>query len=474
MTVKLPRTLLPWAPSARAWAGALALAALPRGAAAQDPPRRVDGELGARIAAFTEGAAAFGFSGAVLAAQRGRVVAALGAGAADLDGRRPNTANTLFEIASATKQFTAAAVLVLVQQKKVRLDDPINRHLPGVPDDCKAITVRHLLQHTSGIPGTNGRGSGDDLAAVLPSFLAGGPRHDPGTHWEYWNQGYALLAGIIERAAGERYTEFCRRQLFAKAGLETACFTGDEAPRGADAATGVSAKGAPRSALEHPYGSYGYQYRGMGGAVCSAWDLWRWDRALCGTKVLAAAAKKELFAPGLNDYALGWFVREEEGRRVQTHGGSVRGFLCDLRRYPDDDGFLCVLCNRTSGPFGQVVKGLEQVLSGARITVPAPLPVAAGRELVGTWVADRADRPGQGAAGAMRIAIEERDGVLHAEQSWAGSPDRVAVLRGALAGPDLDGLQLFDWREAMPVRVERAAGGAVAAIVFHGQRYRRT
>jgi CubicO group peptidase (beta-lactamase class C family) len=441
---------------------ACAVALLLRAVPAQDAARQVDGETGARIAAFAEGAAAFGFSGALLAAHRGRVLAALGVGAADLDGRRPNAATTLFEIASATKQFTAAAVLVLVQQEKLRLDDPIRAHLDGVPDDCQAITVRHLLQHTSGIPRSNGRGGGEDLDAVVPQFLAGGPAHAPGTHWEYWNQGYSLLAAIVERASGERYVDFCRRQLFAKAGLPTACFTGDDPPPGAEAAIGVSAKGAPRSALEHPYGSYGWQYRGMGGAVCSVWDLWRWDRALCGTKVLQAPAKKELFAPGLGDYALGWFVRQQEGRLVQSHGGSVRGFLCEVRRYPGEDAFLCVLCNRTDGPFGPVVVGLEQILFGARIAVPAPLPVAIGGDLAGTWT-----------AGELRLVVEPRGGVLCADLFWSGSPDRGPVTRGVLSGRDLQGASLFDWKHATPLRVERAEGGGIAALVFRGQRLAR-
>jgi CubicO group peptidase (beta-lactamase class C family) len=313
------------------------------------------GDVGRRMVEFVRRAESAGFSGAVLAGRGGRVVAAVGIGSADLAGDVPITPSTLFEIGSATKQFTAAAVLRLVQQGKLRLEDSIARYLPGVPEDCRPITVRHLLQHTSGIPGTNSAGAGDDLDQVLPLFLRGGPRHPPGTHWEYWNQGYALLSEIVARAAGDDYTAFCKQELFAPTGMSATRFTGDAAPEGWTVAVGRSQRGQPRSALEHPYGRYGFQYRGMGGVVTTVWDLWRWDRALRGDRVLDANSKSKLFEPGLNDYALGWFVKKDaRGRWVQSHGGAVRGFVCELRRYPGQDACLFVLCNRDDVPVRHV------------------------------------------------------------------------------------------------------------------------
>src|SRR5262245_16889135 len=160
---------------------------------AQDDERFVaKADAAQRLSGFLDRAEALGISGAVLAARDGKVWIARGVGQADLQGKVPNTATTLFEIASATKQFTAAAILKLVELKKLKLDDSIALHLPKVPESCAKITVRHLLQHTSGIPGSNAEGGGDDVEKVLPTFLRGGPKHEPGTHWEYWNQGYAL------------------------------------------------------------------------------------------------------------------------------------------------------------------------------------------------------------------------------------------------------------------------------------------
>jgi len=169
---------------------------------------------------------------------------------------------------------------------------------------------------------------------VLPTFLRGGPVHAPGTHWEYWNQGYAILSEIIRRASGQDYTSYCRNALFRPAGMHSTRFTGDDAPDGMVVAVGRSSHGPPRSALDHPYGSYGFQYRGMGGIVTNVWDLWRWDRALHGEKVLSADARAKLFEPGLGDYALaGSSRRMGTDDSCSPHGGGVRGFCCEMRRY---------------------------------------------------------------------------------------------------------------------------------------------
>jgi CubicO group peptidase (beta-lactamase class C family) len=345
---------------------------------------------------------------------------------------------------------------VLVQTKKLKLDDPIHEHLPGIPKDCRAITIRHLLQHTSGIPGSNAQGAGDDLDAVLPSFLKGGPKHAPGTHWEYWNQGYALLAEIIERTSGDRYGEFCKKRLFAPAKAATMCFTGDKAPEKVTVAIGRG-RGAPRSALDHPYGAYGFQYKGMGGAVANVWDLWHWDRALRSEAVLKAAQKKELFAPGLEDYALGWFVRKREGRIVQQHGGSVRGFLCDVKRFPDDDAFVAVLCNRDDGPMGEVSNGVEAILFGGTIDVPPPLAAKVGEELVGTWESDRG-----------KLVIERHDELLRAAVHWTQYPPS----RGFVTGAELGKAAFFDWHTQLPIAIVRE-GGKVASLKLGPTTFRR-
>jgi CubicO group peptidase (beta-lactamase class C family) len=449
---------------------ALLTFSMPAGLRGQPPPREdrdfQSGDTGRRILEFMKRTEPTGFSGAVLAAIRGQVVAAVGVGSADLGEKTPVTPSTLFEIGSATKQFTAVAVMRLVQQRKVRLDDSIASYLPGVPENCRAITIRHLLQHTSGIAGTNSAGGGDDVQQVIPLFLRGGPRYPPGTHWEYWNQGYALATAIIARAAGKHYTAFCKEALFVPAGMLATRFTGDDAPRGFTVAVGRSGRGQPRSALEHPYGSYGFQYRGMGGVVTTVWDLWRWDRALGGTRVLDTDSKSKLFEPGLNQYALGWFVRKDgRGRLVQSHGGAVRGFVCELRRYPAEDGCLFVLCNRDDVPVVQVAQSLEALLLGD----PAP-PLELSRPLGDDLAKALAGRYDE--ANGTYLLVEHDGKATRAEIHWYAP--RGPVSRTVL-GLDAGGqLVNFEWNEK-PVRVEIARNGTgpVSQCSILGRHFRR-
>jgi len=404
--------------------------------------------------------------GAVLVARDGAIVTEIAVGSADLEGTVPITTETLFEIASLTKQFTAAAVMRLVQDGTLKLDDPISKHLPGVPESCSAITIEHLLRHTSGIPGTKSQGGGDDIESVLPEFLRGGPQHEPGTHWQYWNQGYAIVTEIIRRASGTEYSTFCKRSLFEPPGMRTARFTGDEAPEGATVAVGRSRMGPPRSALEHPYGSYGFQYRGMGGAVCSIRDLWAWDRALCGDTILDVTSRRTLFTPGLGDYALGWFVvHQEDGRVTQRHGGGVRGFVCEMRRYPDVNGVIVVLANDDRAPVQQMMPSLERALRGQPPTPEesmGPLAPEMAAAVAGSFHSERG-----------RQLVVARDGALTtAMLHW--SPPNGPITHARLLSDDAGNIALSDGADVHPITLERSADGEVDAIVILGDAYRRT
>lgn len=350
-------------------------------------PRVIEvGERGQRIVALVRDAhREAGFTGAVLAGEQGKVIAAVAVGSV---GDDPLEVTSLFELASCTKPFTAIAVMKLVEEGKLALDDSISDHLPGVPDSCRAITVRHLLQHTSGIPGTNTSGAGTDLAVVLPTFLEGGPRTTPGERHEYWNQGYALLSEIIARASGKSYVAYCREAIFKPCGMTSTRFTGDRPPAKVKVALGRSTFGPDRSALEHPYGDYGFQYRGMGGIATNLVDLWRWRQALTSGKLLTEASLAEMTKPGPGGYALGWRVHElEAGHAVLEHTGKVRGFLASLRLNPKSDGCLFILANSDeSEPFERVKTACEEAIDGTlSSTAPRAIDGSAVDELAGIY-----------------------------------------------------------------------------------------
>ena len=326
---------------------------------------------------YAERIGKFGFTGSILVAKGGEVLLARGYGLGDRENKISNSEHTLFEIASLTKPFTATAILKLEEQGKLATDDPIHKYLPGVPKARRDITIHHLLTHTSGMPRRAGGGSGDALEPAVRAYLRMAPTAQPGQRYEYWNGGYALLAGIVERASGMSYTDYCRKHLFEPAGMTKTGFTGDTHLDGEPTAIGYTGDTPVRKATGHPYRSYGYQYRGMGGIVTSVRDLYLWDRALYTDKVLGAAARKKsltvLHKRGNAGYACGWNVLESNRKtRKVTHGGDVRGFHCYLLRFPDEDAFIVATSNSDAVPMYTIVWNLESVLFGEKPRYPIP------------------------------------------------------------------------------------------------------
>lgn len=374
-----------------------------------------------------------GFSGVVLVAREGKVIAEVARGTTnhEQDGE-DLTSKTLFEIASCTKPFTAIAILQLAEQGQLSLDDSIGKYLPNVPVHSKAITIRQLLSHTSGIPGTNTQGSGDNFNAVVPTFFKGGPKHTPGSHFEYWNQGYSVLSEVIAQVSGESYTETIRKNILQPCGMTKSCFTGDPQPNESTVAIGTSTYGKPRSALEHPYGSYGYQYRGMGGLVTNIEDLWRWDRALHDGKLLNAESVAAMIQANQGGYGLGWFVAKDPGGAIcHRHGGSVRGFLAEIRRYPAIDGTLIVLANQDESlPFSLAVSGLEQLLFDQSPDVK--IPTRPSQKLIDQVTGEYQD------AKKRRLAITKAAGLPTVRIYWGGP-----VTAGYLGMDDEGKAQLY-------------------------------
>ncbi len=378
------------------------------------------GETGKQIVDFVKLAHQKGeFRGAVLAARQGKVIAAVAVGDLGDGSKDALKIDSLFEIASCTKPFTAIAVMKLVEEGKLSLDDPIAKHLTGVPAECEAITVRHLLQHTSGIPGNNTNGAGNDLSAVLPTFLSGGPRHPPGEHYEYWNQGYALLSEVIARASGKPYTQYVRETIFVPAKMKSTRFTGQRAPKGATVATGLSTYGANRTALEHPYGEYGFQYRGMGGIATNLIDLWRWDRAIAKGEIISQESLDTMTTPGEAGYALGWRIEPRSGgKTIHQHSGSVRGFLASIQRNPADDGCLFVLAaSDNQGAFSVVSNGCEAILAGRAppaIAKPSTKDPKLDSELLDSLVGTYRDEQGR------TLTITRQGKLAKSDINWHG------------------------------------------------------
>jgi hypothetical protein len=203
----------------------------------------------------------------------------------------------------------------------------------------------------------------------------------------------------------------------------------------------------------------------MGGVVTSAWDLWRWDRALCGNAVLSNASKRALFEPGMNNYALGWLVRKDaRGRLVQSHGGGVRGFVCELRRYPGEDGCLFVLCNSDDVPVQAIAGALEALLFDEPLPCKEP-PRALGPELARAIAGNYEDAKG------AKLSVEADGKVTRAQIHW--SAPRGPVTRAVLGLNARGEVVLYEWTAATNIEISRQGKEPASRVSFLNRQFNR-
>jgi CubicO group peptidase (beta-lactamase class C family) len=323
----------------------LALLAAPA-AAQTDPAARVDSLFAAWNNPQSPGCA-------VGVAQNGRTVLSRAYGSANLEYDIPNSPETVFEAGSVSKQFTAAAIVLLARQGKLSLDDDVRRHVPEVPDYGTTITLRHLLNHTSGLR---------DWGSVVQ--LAGWPRGSrihthahaldvisrqkslnftPGAEYSYSNTGYNLLAMIVERVSGMSFSEFSRRELFEPLGMTKTEWRDDFTRTVKGRATAYTWRGNAWH-LEMPFENI----FGNGGLLTTVGDLLRWNQALDSGTIagLDTLETRGVLSNGRRiDYALGLGHGELRGVREVSHSGATAGYRAYLARYPEAGVSVALLCN---------------------------------------------------------------------------------------------------------------------------------
>lgn len=315
-------------------------AALPRGATEDRPPR----DRVAQLDAYLTRAESFGFSGAVLVASGDTVLLSKGYGIADPTRGIPVTPRTMFDIGSLAKQFTAAAILKLVDEGRLGLDDSLGRFFDSVPPDKATITLHHLLAHTSGLP----RESGVDFEDVsardfVRAVLAAPLQAAPGADFRYSNAGYALLAQVVARVTGRPFTAYMHEAIFEPANLTRTGFVGERRwdPTGVARAVGGELDG--ESPLDWPLRA---AMQGQGSVLTTVEDLYAWIQALLHGAILSPTSTRRLVTPEKDGYAYGWMVREtDRGRRI-GHTGVWYAFSSSFRRYLDDGRTIIALSNR--------------------------------------------------------------------------------------------------------------------------------
>ena len=296
---------------------------------------------------------------AIVSVHRGDTVVARGYGRADVENDVAMTADHVFELASITKEFTAAAVLRLVAAGRVELDAPITRWIPIAPVQGRTVTVRQLLSHTGGVPDyaeQMGRFPGAARIDVPPESLLTmvrdvPPYFEPGTFMRYSNTGFALLGMLIEKVTGQPYGTWVRDSVLRPAGLASTRYC-DHRAIVRHRARGYTLR--PSGLENADYLSYSRPY--SAGSFCgTAGDLARWNAALHGGRVLAPAQYAEMVRPATLAsgqsvrYGLGVSVDRVAGRRAFHHGGDINGFTTWTAWLPDDSLSVTVLVN-TQGP----------------------------------------------------------------------------------------------------------------------------
>lgn len=313
-------------------------------------------------------------------------------GMSNLEYGVPLTPESVLETGSVAKQFTAAALVLLAQDGKLSLDDDVRKYLPEVPDFGATITLRHLLNHTSGLrdqwalysivgtpPGT--------MVHTIPGILHLVSRQrmlnfPPGTEYLYSNTGWTLLTVVVSRVAGQAFAEFSEERLFGPLGMTSTAWRDDFRTIVPDRATAYEPSGQ-RWLLDMPF----TMVHGNGGLLTTVGDMLIWNEALDqGTVPGGAALVRELETQGvLNDgtvidYALGVSVGEYRGTRMVSHGGSTAGYRTWLARFPERDLSLAVFCNAANANPARHARRIADVVLGTAEPAPPTAPVAIAAE----------------------------------------------------------------------------------------------
>jgi CubicO group peptidase (beta-lactamase class C family) len=465
------------------WASLMVVAALSAfsGAVAPDPAR-VDAVF-SKWTAGTPGCA-------VGVATDGKVVLEKAYGMADLEHDVPNAPDTIFEAGSVSKQFTAAAVLLLAREGRLSLDDLARKYVPELPDYGKPLTIRHLLTHTSGLR---------DWGEV--ESMAGWPRtsrvythanvldivsrqrslnFEPGSNWSYCNTGYNLAAVIVSRVAGTSFADFCRTRIFEPLGMTHTSWRDDfrRVVKGrAIAYSETNAVYRQNMPFENVHGN--------GGLLTTVGDLLKWNENAVTQKVGDAEFLRQELQPGkLNDgtshgYALGLYIRTFMNVPEVGHSGSTAGYRAYLARFPKQHTSVAVLCNAASADADRYAHEVAALYLG-NVLVPPQANAAARAEDEAPRQSVLASRAGlyRSLLTGMPLGILYNESKLTLEGASAPANILMAGSESHLESPDSGRKFDFDGRGLKVTgvnglserfeRVERASPSAAELAEFTG------
>jgi CubicO group peptidase (beta-lactamase class C family) len=303
-----------------------------------------------------------GLSLAVL--KRGAVVKADGYGFSNIRQKTPASPQTVYKIASVSKQFIASAIMRLVQDGQLGVDDPIAKYLAGVPEAWNGITIRHALTHTGGLvreaPGFDPFKVQSD-AEVIRTAYAQPLRFAPGEKWEYSNLGYFALGEIIRKVSGQSWPDYVAEKIFKPTGMHST-FPTNTKQRIPTLTLGYVDNDALRDAPDWK------ALRASGAFLSTVLDLAKWDAMLYSGAVLSEASRRQMWTPvALNDgrpfpYGFGWRLEAIGGHRAVHHSGGMPGARSMFARFPDQGLTIIILTNLDDVDIDAIVVSLTKLL----------------------------------------------------------------------------------------------------------------
>ena len=337
-------------------------------AMAQDPAH-----MNAYAEAVSEGGDRF--SGAVLVARDGQVLLDHGYGYANREWQQRNDGDTRFRLGSVTKQFTAASILLLHDRGRINLDAPVKTYLPYAPAAWDAVTVRHLLNHTAGIPNFTSfddyaaqRTQPTDLAALVGRFRDRPLDFAPGTRFAYSNSGYVVLTDIVERVSGQSYADFVTANLFQPLAMQDSGYDNQAAiiPHRAAgyAPAGSGIVNAPYTDMSIP--------QGAGGLYSTSKDMLKWITGLFQGRLLRPETLRLMVTPAMADYGFGLMIRQQDGHTLYSHSGAIEGFNSFMAYDPEQKLAVVVLGNLNGRTVDRLGYAMVQMGRGEALDIPAP------------------------------------------------------------------------------------------------------
>jgi len=311
-------------------------------------------------------------------------------GMADLEHEVPNAPDTIFEAGSVSKQFTAAALLLLAREGKLSIDDPVRKYIPELPDYGVPLTIRHMLTHTSGLrdwgsvagiggwPRTRRAYTHAHVLEIVSRQKA--LNFTPGTAWSYSNTGYNLAAIIVSRVSGQSFQDFSRERIFKPLGMIRTSWR-DDFTRVVKHRAIAYAPQADGYHQDMPFENV----HGNGGLLTTVGDLLRWNENFVTPKVGDAAFLAEEQTPGhfndgkAHDYAFGLYVRPFRGVREVSHSGSTAGYRAFLTRFPDQHVSVAVLCNAGNANATQHAHAVAEAFLGTALSAAPAAATGGGR-----------------------------------------------------------------------------------------------